>query len=88
LYWLDRTVFHSCRPDSKPQNVTNKAKKKTPKYKLEMKTKYWTSRMNDLEEKRFSFYADKKEKKTVSRPAIGTLSFARNTSQLFVKVKR
>jgi len=40
-----------------------------------------------LKGKRFSFFADPQERKTENRPTFGTLSFARNTSQCFAKVK-
>ena len=40
-----------------------------------------------MKEKRFSFFADPQERKTVSRPTFGTLPFAQHTSQRFAKVK-
>jgi len=38
-------------------------------------------------EKRFSFFADPKERKAESLPTFGTLPFARHISQGFAKVK-
>jgi len=40
-----------------------------------------------MTEKRFSFFADPHERKAESQRTIGTLPFARHTSQRFAKVK-
>jgi len=40
-----------------------------------------------MKEKRFSFFADPRERKAESRPTFGTLPFARYTSLSFAKVK-
>ncbi|MCB0273112.1 MAG: hypothetical protein KDD46_08860 [Bdellovibrionales bacterium] len=40
-----------------------------------------------MKEKRFSFFADPHERKAESQRTIGTLPFARHTSQRFAKVK-
>jgi len=40
-----------------------------------------------MKDKRFSFFTDPQERKAESRPAFGTLPFAKPTSQRFAKVK-
>jgi len=40
-----------------------------------------------MKEKRFSFFADPQERKSESHPTFGTLTFARETSQLFAQIK-
>ena len=75
------------RPNAKPENVTNKAKKKDSDNENDRENGLRMKNEMTMKEKRFSFFADPQERKAESRHTFGTLPFARHTCQRFAKVK-